>query len=127
MIQNALDNLVVKLNDIEGIGLVYSVPPARPQIPSVLVEPNNNWVSVRPDEYDASWGSNWRITVMVKPQDNALEMTNLITTVNAIATGLWEYEDVTNITVDKPFIIDVNGAAVLSTYMNISIDMQGGN
>ncbi len=127
MIQNALDTLVVKLNEIEGIGVVYSVPPARPQIPSVLVEPNNSWVSVRPDEYDASWGSNWRVTVMVKPQDNSLEMTHLIAAVDLIATGLWEYEDVTNITVDKPFIIDVNGAAVLSTYMNISIDMQGGN
>lgn len=127
MIQNALDTLVVKLNEIEGIGTVYSVPPARPQIPSVLVEPNNSWVSVRPDEYEASWGSNWRLTVMVKPQDNSLEMTNLISAVDLIATGLWEYEDVTNITVDKPFIIDVNGAAVLSTYMNISIDMQGGN
>ncbi len=127
MIQNALDTLVVKLNEIEGIGVVYSVPPARPQIPSVLVEPNNGWVSVRPDEYDASWGSNWRVTVMVKPQDNSLEMTNLIAAVDLIATGLWEYEDVTNITVDKPFIIDVNGAAVLSTYMNIEIDMQGGN
>jgi hypothetical protein len=65
--------------------------------------------------------------VGVKPQDNSLEMTNLIATVDSIATGLWEYEDVTNITVDKPFIIDVNGAAVLSTYMNIEIDMQGGN
>jgi len=127
MIQNALDTLVVKLNEIEGIGVVYSVPPARPQIPSVLVEPNNSWVSVRPDEYESSWGSNWRLTVRVKPQDNSLEMTNLIATVDSIATGLWEYEDVTNITVDKPFIIDVNGAAVLSTYMNISIDMQGGN
>lgn len=127
MIQSALDNLVVKLNEIDGIGTVYSVPPARPQIPSVIVEPNNSWVSVRPDEYEASWGSEWRLTLMVRPQDNSLEMTNIITAVDSIATELWEWESVTNITVDKPFIIDVNGAAVFSTYMNISIDMQGGN
>lgn len=127
MIQNALDNLVVKLNEIDDVGTVYSVPPARPQIPSVIVEPNNSWVSVRPDEYESSWGSNWRLTVMVRPQDNSLEMTDLITTVNTLVTELWDWDDVTNITVDKPFIIDVNGAAVFSTYLNISIDMQGGN
>lgn len=127
MIQSALDNLVVKLNEIDGIGTVYSVPPARPQIPSVIVEPNISWVSVRPDEYESSWASNWRLTVMVRPQDNSLEMTDLIATVNTIATELWDWDDVTNITADKPFIIDVNGAAVFSTYLNISIDMQGGN
>ena len=127
MIQYALDNLVVKLNEIDGIGTVYSVPPARPQIPSVIAEPNNGWVTVRPDEYESSWGSNWRLTVMVRPQDNTLEMTDLITVVDNIATELWEWESVTNITVDKPFVIEVNGASVFSTYMNIEIDMQGGN
>lgn len=64
---------------------------------------------------------------MVRPQDNSLEMTNIITAVDSLATELWKWESVTNITVDKPFIIDVNGAAVFSTYMNIEIDMQGGN
>lgn len=127
MIQSALDNLVVKLNEIQGVGTVYSVPPARPQIPSVIVEPNNSWVSVRPDEYEASYASVWRLTVMVKPQDNTLEMTDLIAVVDSLTQGLWEWESVTNITVEKPFMIDVNGAAVFSTYLNISIDMQGGN
>jgi len=127
MIQNALDSLVYKLNEIDGIGTVYSVPPAAPQIPSVLVEPNNSWVSVRPDEYESSWGSNWRLTVLVRPQDNSLEMTDLITSIDTIATELWKWDEVTNITVDKPFILQVNAASVFSTYMNIQIDMQGGN
>lgn len=127
MIQYALDNLVVKLNEIDATGTVYSVPPAAPNIPCVIAEPNNSWVTVRPDEYESSWGSNWRLTVLVRPAHNTLEMTNLITMVDNIASELWEWESVTNITIDKPFIIEVNGASCLSTYMNVEIDMQGGN
>jgi len=40
---------------------------------------------------------------------------------------MWEYTTANRLTVDKPFIQDVNGARFLATNIRISIDIEGGN
>jgi hypothetical protein len=58
---------------------------------------------------------------------NETETENLDDTLDTLIPAMWEYTTATKLTVDKPFIQDVNGARYLATNINISIDIEGGN
>jgi hypothetical protein len=110
-----------------GISKVYKYVPEKPNPLCAIVEPDAEFITVYENQYDADYASNWKILVIVPFATNETETENLDDTLDTLIPALWEYTTANKMTVDKPFILDVNNAKFLATNINISIDIEGGN
>jgi hypothetical protein len=91
------------------------------------MEPDTNFITVYENQYEADYASNWKVLILVPYATNETETENLDDTLDTLIPAIWEYTTATTLTVDKPFIQEVNGSRFLATNINISIDIEGGN
>lgn len=110
-----------------GVSKVYTYAPERPNPLCAILEPDTDFVTVYENQYDASYASNWRVLVIVPYATNETETENLDDTLDTLIPAMWEYTTANKLTVDKPFVLEVNNAKFLATNINISIDIEGGN
>lgn len=110
-----------------GISKVYKYVPERPNPLCAIMEPDTEFISVYENQYDADYASNWKVLILVPYATNETETENLDDTLETLIPAIWEYTAATRLTVDKPFIQEVNGARFLATNINISIDIEGGD
>lgn len=110
-----------------GISKVYKYVPERPNPLCAIMEPASNFITVYENQYDADYASNWKVLILVPYATNETETENLDDTLDTLIPAIWEYTTATTLTVDKPFIQEVNGSRFLATNINISIDIEGGN
>jgi hypothetical protein len=110
-----------------GISKVYKFVPERPNPLCAILEPDAEFITVYENQYDADYATNWKVLVIVPFATNETETENLDDTLDTLIPALWEYTTANKMTVDKPFILDVNNAKFLATNINISIDIEGGN
>lgn len=110
-----------------GISKVYKYVPERPVPLCAIMEPDTDFITVYENQYDADYESNWKVLILVPFATNETETENLDDTLDTLIPAIWEYTTATKLTVNKPFIQDVNGARFLATNINISIDIEGGN
>jgi hypothetical protein len=120
------DGLALAIADA-GIDTVYTYVPARPIPNCAIIEPDTDFITVYEGQYKPDYASNWKVQLVVRAASNDMETSALDNILNDVVPGIWENTDVTRLSVDKPFILEVNGANFLATNINISIDMQGGN
>jgi hypothetical protein len=110
-----------------GISKVYKYMPEKPNPLCAMMEPDSEFITVYENQYDADYASNWKVLILVPYATNETETENLDDVLDSLIPAIWEYTTATKLTVDKPFIQDVNGARFLATNINISIDIEGGN
>jgi hypothetical protein len=111
-----------------GISRVYKYVPERPTTPCAIIEPDTEFIAVYEDQYnEPDYKSNWKVQVITPFASNQKETENLDTTLETLIPAIWEQAKVTKLTVDKPFMLDINNAIYLATNINISIDITGGN
>jgi hypothetical protein len=110
-----------------GISKVYKYVPERPNPLCAIMEPDTEFITVYENQYDADYATNWKVLVLVPYATNETETENLDDTLDTLIPAMWEYTTANRMTVDKPFIQDVNGARFLATNIRISIDIEGGN
>lgn len=110
-----------------GISKVYKYMPERPNPLCAMMEPDAEFITVYANQYEADYASNWKVLILVPYATNETETENLDDTLDTLIPALWEYTSANRLTVDKPFIQEVNGARFLATNINISIDIEGGN
>jgi hypothetical protein len=110
--------------NIGGISKVYKYVPERPVPNCAIVEPDNDFISVYENQYGADYSSNWKVLVIVSYGTNQTETENLDNTLETLIPALWEHTNANKLSVDKPFILEVNGANYLATNINIAIDLQ---
>lgn len=110
-----------------GISKVYKYVPERPNPLCAIMEPDTEFITVYENQYDADYATNWKVLVLVPFATNETETENLDDTLDTLIPAMWEYTTANRMTVDKPFIQDVNGARFLATNIRISIDIEGGN
>jgi len=110
-----------------GISKVYKYVPERPNPLCAIMEPDTEFITVYENQYDADYATNWKVLVLVPYATNETETENLDDTLDTLIPAIWEYTTASRLTVDKPFIQEVNGARFLATNINISIDIEGGN
>jgi hypothetical protein len=110
-----------------GISKVYKYVPERPNPLCAILEPDTEFITVYENQYDADYASNWKILIIVPYATNETETENLDDTLDTLIPAMWEYTTANKLTVDKPFILNVNNAKFLATNINISIDIEGGN
>jgi len=110
-----------------GISKVYKFVPEKPVPLCAIMEPDTEFITVYENQYDADYASNWKVLILVPYATNETETENLDDTLDTLIPAIWEYTTATKLTVDKPFIQEVNGARYLATNINISIDIEGGN
>jgi hypothetical protein len=110
-----------------GISKVYKYVPERPNPLCAIMEPDTDFITVYENQYDADYATNWKVLVLVPYATNETETENLDDTLDTLIPAMWEYTTANRLTVDKPFIQDVNGARFLATNIKISIDIEGGN
>lgn len=110
-----------------GLSNVYTYNPERPNVPCAIIEPGISFLKVTEDAYGPIFQSDWRVRVMVPFGANDKETTELDNYLDTLLPTIWEHTDCSTLSADKPFITEVNNANYLSTYLNISIDIQGGN
>jgi len=110
-----------------GISKVYKYVPERPNPLCAIMEPDTEFITVYENQYDADYASNWKVLILVPYATNETETENLDDTLETLIPAIWEYTAATRLTVDKPFIQEVNGARFLATNINISIDIEGGD
>jgi hypothetical protein len=110
-----------------GISKVYKYVPERPNPLCAIMEPDTDFITVYENQYDADYASNWKVLILVPFATNETETENLDDTLDTLIPALWEYTTANKMTVDKPFIQEVNGARFLATNIRISIDIEGGN
>jgi len=110
-----------------GISKVYKYVPEKPNPLCAILEPDTEFITVYENQYDADYASNWKILIIVPYATNETETENLDDTLDSLIPAIWEYTSANRLTVDKPFILNVNNAKFLATNINISIDIEGGN
>lgn len=110
-----------------GISKVYKYMPERPNPLCAMMEPDAEFITVYANQYEADYASNWKVLILVPYATNETETENLDDTLDTLIPAIWEYTSANRLTVDKPFIQEVNGARFLATNINISIDIEGGN
>lgn len=110
-----------------GISKVYKYVPERPNPLCAIMEPDTDFITVYENQYDADYASNWKVLILVPYATNETETENLDDVLDTLIPAIWEYTTATTLTVDKPFIQEVNGSRFLATNINISIDITGGN
>lgn len=105
---------------------VYTYEPERPIPTCVIIKPAPSFVRVNDEDFGPSYTSNWILQPIVKVAVNQLETSNLDNAIMDIIQAVWQVEGVATVEVDKPFIVELNGANFLSTYINIQVYSQGG-
>lgn len=120
------DGLAIALADA-GVETVYTYVPARPIPNCAIIEPDTDFITVYEGQYKADYASNWKVQLIVRTASNEMETSGLDATLNAVVPGIWDNTNVTTLSVEKPFILEVNGANYLATNINVSIDIEGGN
>jgi hypothetical protein len=126
-------NLAAIRTDLEsaivlgGIAKVYRYVPERPNPLCAIMEPDTEFITVYEGQYSPYYASNWKVLILVPYATNETETENLDDTLDVLIPAIWEYTTANKLTVDKPFIQEVNGARYLATNINISIDIEGGN
>jgi hypothetical protein len=110
-----------------GVSKVYKYVPERPNPLCAIMEPDTDFITVYENQYDADYATNWKVLVLVPYATNETETENLDDTLDTLIPAMWEYTTANRMTVDKPFIQEVNGARFLATNIKISIDIEGGN
>lgn len=110
-----------------GISKVYKYVPERPVPLCAIMEPDTEFITVYENQYDADYATNWKVLILVPFATNETETENLDDTLDTLIPAMWEYTTANRMTVDKPFIQEVNGARFLATNIRISIDIEGGN
>jgi hypothetical protein len=110
-----------------GISKVYKYVPERPNPLCAIIEPDTEFITVYENQYDADYATNWKVLIIVPFATNETETENLDDTLDTLIPALWEYTTANKMTIDKPFILNVNNAKFLATNINISIDIEGGN
>ena len=110
-----------------GISKVYKYVPERPNPLCAIMEPDTEFITVYENQYDADYATNWKVLILVPYATNETETENLDDTLDTLIPAIWEYTTANRLTVDKPFIQEVNGARFLATNIKISIDIEGGN
>jgi len=110
-----------------GISKVYKYVPERPNPLCAIMEPDTEFITVYENQYDADYATNWKVLILVPYATNETETENLDDTLDTLIPAMWEYTTANKLTVDKPFIQEVNGARFLATNIRISIDIEGGN
>lgn len=110
-----------------GIGKVYRFVPEKPVPPCAIIEPDSDFINVYGDQFKADYSASWKVQVIVPFASNQKETENLDTLLESLIPALWENTDATQLSVDKPFMLEVNGAVFLSTNINLKVDIQGGN
>jgi hypothetical protein len=122
-VRNELESAII----LGGISKVYKFVPEKPVPLCAIMEPDSEFITVYENQYDADYASNWRVLILVPFATNETETENLDDTLDTLIPAIWEYTTANRLTVDKPFIQEVNGARYLATNINISIDIEGGN
>jgi hypothetical protein len=107
-----------------GISKVYKYVPERPIPTCAIVEPDIEFISVYENQFQPIYASNWKILVIVTYGTNQTETSNLDDALENLLPALWEHTNANKLIVDKPFIIEVNGANYLATNINIAVDLQ---
>jgi hypothetical protein len=126
MIQDVKDTIKSALL-LGGVTKVYTYLPERPTPPCAMIEPDVEFIRVTDNAYGVIYNSNWKIRLMIPKGANDKETTALDDYLDDLLPVLWEHTDCATLNVDKPFITEANNASYLTTFLNISIDMQGGN
>ena len=126
MIQDTKDAIKSALL-LGGVTKVYTYLPERPQPPCAMIEHDVEFIRVTDDAYGIIYTSNWKVRLMVPKGANDRETTALDDYLDDLLPVIWEHTDCSTLNVDKPFITEANNASYLTTFLNISIDMQGGN
>lgn len=126
MIQDTKDVIKSALI-LGGVTNVYTYLPERPNPPCAMIEPDVNFIRVTEEAYGEVYTSQWKIRLLVPFGANDKETTTLDSYIDDLIPVLWEHTDCATLNVEKPFITEANGASYLTTFLNISIDMQGGN
>lgn len=122
-IRDELESAII----LGGISKVYKYMPERPNPLCAMMEPDTEFITVYENQYAADYATNWKILILVPYATNETETENLDDTLDTLIPALWEYTTANRMTVDKPFIQEVNGARFLATNIKISIDTEGGN
>ena len=122
-VRNELESAII----LGGISKVYKYVPERPNPLCAIMEPDAEFITVYENQYDADYATNWKVLILVPYATNETETENLDDTLDTLIPAMWEYTTANKLTVDKPFIQEVNGARFLATNINISIDIEGGN
>ena len=122
-VRNELESAII----LGGVSKVYKYVPERPVPKCAIMEPDSEFVTVYENQFDADYASNWKVLILVPFATNQTETESLDDTLDSLIPAIWEYTTATKLTVNKPFIQEVNGARYLATNINISIDIQGGN
>ena len=122
-IRDELESAII----LGGISKVYKYVPERPVPKCAIMEPDSEFITVYQNQYAADYASNWKVLILLPFATNQTETENLDDTLDTLIPAMWEYTTARKLTVDKPFIQDVNGARYLATNINISIDIEGGN
>jgi hypothetical protein len=107
-----------------GIPTVYTFVPERPIPNCAIIEPDTEFMTVYEGQYGAYYQSNWRVQVIVQFGANSRETATLDSYLDALIPQIWQETSATRLSVDRPFILDVNNAGYLATNINISIDME---
>jgi hypothetical protein len=123
LVRSELESAII----LGGISKVYKYVPERPNPLCAIIEPDTEFITVYENQYDADYATNWKIMIIVPFATNETETENLDDTLDTLVPALWEYTTANKMTIDKPFILNVNNAKFLATNINISIDIEGGN
>jgi hypothetical protein len=123
LVRSELESAII----LGGISKVYKYVPERPNPLCAIIEPDTEFITVYENQYDADYATNWKVLIIVPFATNETETENLDDTLDTLVPALWEYTTANKMTIDKPFILNVNNAKFLATNINISIDIEGGN
>lgn len=124
MLQEIRDNLKEVLS--QQFQTVYTYEPEKPVPTCVIIKAAPSFLRVNDEDFGPSYTSNWILQPIVKVAVNQIETSNLDNAIMDIIHAVWEVEGVSTVEVDKPFIVELNGANYLSTYINIQVYSQGG-
>jgi hypothetical protein len=105
---------------------LYTYEPERPVPSCIIITAATSFLRINEGDFGPSYTSNWRLQPIVKVAVNQIETSNLDETIMEIVQAVWQVEGVATVEVDKPFIVELNGASYLSTYINVQMYSQGG-
>lgn len=120
-------NIIKSALILGGVSNVYTYLPERPTPPCAMIEPDVQWLVYDETNYGDLIRSNWKIRLMVPFGANDKETSTLDEYIDDLLPILWDHTDCATLNVEKPFITEANNASYLTTFLNIQIDMQGGN
>lgn len=107
-----------------GLVNVYKYVPERPIPNCAIIEPDTDFITVYEGQYGPLYASNWTVQVIVQVGANVREISTLDAYLNTLIPSIWLNTEANKLSVDKPFLLEVNNATYLATNINISIDME---